>query len=134
MHLEEINTITDHFSKDVVFVPTPKIETLFAVKRIFWHWVSKIGTHWFLKTDRGTECLFSEFANCCTMFKVRKHPTTLFAPWTIGPVEVHEEHIGTHMRLFRMIPLKFVFSKEQFFAHGPRYRKIVTKTCFTNWT
>ena len=53
-----------------------------------------------LITDRGTECLNSEMANCCTLFSIRHSPRISYTPWTIGFVEVQNKDPGTHLRVF----------------------------------
>ena len=74
----------DLFSNYIVTVPTPKSNARYAVNATNHHWISKFFPPEYLITDRGTECLDFEIANCSTVFKVRHSPRIYLAPGRNG--------------------------------------------------
>ena len=59
-----IYVIVDQFSIYIVTVPTPK-NAYYAANSLINHWISKFGPPSYLNTDRVTEYLTAEIANCC---------------------------------------------------------------------
>ena len=80
-------------------LPIPK-NAHYAVILIIHHWKSKLGPPRFIFTDRVTEYLSAEIANCCTLFKIRHSSRTFFTPLTNGHVEVQNLKIVSRLTLF----------------------------------
>ena len=91
--------IFDLFSNYIVTVPTPKNNAYYAVNSLNHPWISKFGPPYHLITDRGTEYLNPETANCSTMLNFGHSPRTSHAPWTKW-LEVPIKNLGTHLRMF----------------------------------
>ena len=82
------NVIVDFFSNYTVTVPTPKNFAQNTVNSIVHHWITNFGSPQYLVTDKATDYLNTEFANCCTFFNIRHSPRISNGPWTNGIAEV----------------------------------------------
>ena len=96
----DVYVIVDLFSNYIVPVPTPKDQAYHAVNSIIYHKLSKFGPLKNLIAYRGTEYLSPERPKCFTLLKIRHCPKTSNAPWRNGDVEVQNEYLGTHLRMF----------------------------------
>ena len=75
---QKIRENVDPFSNYIVTVPGSKDIVQNALYAVFHQRISKFGPPQCLITDRRTEYLESEMANCCTLFKILKKLHMLF--------------------------------------------------------
>ena len=55
---------------------------------------------WSSCSSRGTEDLNNEIAKSCTLFEISYSQKTAHAPWTTGLLDVPQENVRAHVRVF----------------------------------
>ena len=90
----------DHFSNCIATVPTPKNKAHHTLNLIFQHSKSTFRPPYNRITDRRTVYLNYEMASYSILFNIRHWPRTSYVLWRKRFVEVQNEKLGTHLRLF----------------------------------